>query len=111
MLAAPPRRLSAGLPPRRFRHRRGVELELGFEHTRMELSERHDVPGENCHGHGKLGLPRLIAPVGVQVRRERAAKLFDDGVRRRQVRKTPAIKRLAFPQNYMSVCGLMCREL
>jgi hypothetical protein len=42
--------------------------------------------------------PRLIAPVSVQVRRERAAKLFDEGVRRRQVRKTPAI-------------GLICREL
>src|SRR6516225_1271103 len=34
------------------------------------------------------------------------AKLFDEGLSRRQIRKTPAIKRLAFLQNYMAVSQL-----
>jgi hypothetical protein len=36
----------------------------------------------------------------------RPAKLFDEGLSRRQIRKTPAIKRLAFLQNYMAVSRL-----
>ena len=33
-------------------------------------------------------------------------KLFDEGLGRRQIRKTPAIIRLAFPQNYMAVARI-----
>jgi hypothetical protein len=34
---------------------------------------------------------------------DRSAKLFDEGVGRREVRKTPAIIRLAVLQNYMAM--------
>jgi hypothetical protein len=37
---------------------------------------------------------------------KRSAKLFDEGLGRHQIRKTPAIKRLAFIQNYMTVSRL-----
>jgi hypothetical protein len=36
----------------------------------------------------------------------RSAKLFDEGLGRRQIRKTEAIIRLAFLQNYMAVSRL-----
>jgi hypothetical protein len=37
---------------------------------------------------------------------KRSAKLFDEGLGRHQIQKTPAIKRLAFIQNYMTVSRL-----